>query len=202
MQVCTSLQTDSHASTSLLIFFQAGCPSCHPTNSVKALKAHLDAITTLIRWFCTCVHLCVHSYTASALTKPPGFCFCWAGARATYGVCAGKVKLSSLCHVADVWLAFCDQLSVFLSRSSSLLSSSLVARNLRHLCHICTYTTMFNKFLSLLRPPPIGEQSIVMSASLSLSLCLSVCDHIFGTTHPFFTDFFVRVTYSSGSVLL
>ena len=35
MQVCTSLQTDSQASTSIL-----GCPSCRPTNSVKALKAH------------------------------------------------------------------------------------------------------------------------------------------------------------------
>ena len=35
MQVCTSLQTDNHASTPL----QAGCPSCRPTNSVKALKA-------------------------------------------------------------------------------------------------------------------------------------------------------------------
>jgi len=39
MQICTSLQTDNHASTSLLSFLQAGCPSCHPTNSVKALKA-------------------------------------------------------------------------------------------------------------------------------------------------------------------
>jgi len=39
MQICTSLQTDNHASTSLLIFLQAGCPSCDPTNSVKALKA-------------------------------------------------------------------------------------------------------------------------------------------------------------------
>jgi len=39
MQVCTSLQTDNHASTTLLSFLQAGCPSCHPTNSVKALKA-------------------------------------------------------------------------------------------------------------------------------------------------------------------
>jgi len=38
MQVCTSLQTDNHASTPLLSFLQAGCPSCHPTNSVKALK--------------------------------------------------------------------------------------------------------------------------------------------------------------------
>jgi len=39
MQVCTSLQTDNHASTRLLSFLQAGCPSCRPTNSVKALKA-------------------------------------------------------------------------------------------------------------------------------------------------------------------
>jgi len=37
MQVCTSLQTDNHISTPLLSFLQAGCPSCHPTNSVKAL---------------------------------------------------------------------------------------------------------------------------------------------------------------------
>jgi len=39
MQVCTSLQTDKHASTPPLSFLQAGCPSCRPTNSVKALKA-------------------------------------------------------------------------------------------------------------------------------------------------------------------
>ena len=38
MQVCTSLQTDNHASTGLLSFLQAGWPSCRPTNSVKALK--------------------------------------------------------------------------------------------------------------------------------------------------------------------
>ena len=39
MQDCTSLQTDNHASTPPLCFLQAGCPSCRPTNSVKALKA-------------------------------------------------------------------------------------------------------------------------------------------------------------------
>jgi len=38
MQVCTSLQTDNHVSTPPLSFLQARCPSCHPTNSVKALK--------------------------------------------------------------------------------------------------------------------------------------------------------------------
>ena len=39
MQVCTLLQTDNHANTSPLSFLQAECPSCRPTNSVKALKA-------------------------------------------------------------------------------------------------------------------------------------------------------------------
>jgi len=39
IQVCTSLQTDNHASTPPLSFLQAGHPSCRPTNSVKALKA-------------------------------------------------------------------------------------------------------------------------------------------------------------------
>ena len=34
MQVCTSLQTDNHASTPPLSFLQAECPSCHPTNSI------------------------------------------------------------------------------------------------------------------------------------------------------------------------
>jgi len=37
MQVCTSLQTDNHASTPLLSFLQARCPFCRPTNSVYAL---------------------------------------------------------------------------------------------------------------------------------------------------------------------
>ena len=39
MQVCTLLQTDNHASTPPLSFLQTGCPSCRPTNSIKALKA-------------------------------------------------------------------------------------------------------------------------------------------------------------------
>jgi len=37
--MCTSLQTDNHDSTPPLSFLQAGCPSCCPTNSIKALKA-------------------------------------------------------------------------------------------------------------------------------------------------------------------
>jgi len=42
MQVCTSPQTDNHASTPPLSFLQAGCPSCRPTNSAKALKAKIN----------------------------------------------------------------------------------------------------------------------------------------------------------------
>jgi len=40
MQVCTSLQTDNHASIPSLSFLQAGCPSCRQTNIAKALKAY------------------------------------------------------------------------------------------------------------------------------------------------------------------
>ena len=47
MQVCTSLQTDNNASTPPLSFLQAGCPSCRPTNSVKALKARV--LTELLK---------------------------------------------------------------------------------------------------------------------------------------------------------
>jgi len=39
VQVCTSLQADNHANIPQLRFLQAGCPSCRPTNSIKALKA-------------------------------------------------------------------------------------------------------------------------------------------------------------------
>jgi len=49
MQVCTLLQTDNHASTPpLKVFLQAGCPSCRPTNSVKALKARQNSINMQI----------------------------------------------------------------------------------------------------------------------------------------------------------
>jgi len=49
MQVCTSLQTHDHASTPPLSFLQAVCPSCRPTNSIKALKA-IEYITVHTVW--------------------------------------------------------------------------------------------------------------------------------------------------------
>jgi len=58
--ICTSLQIDNHASTSPLKFLQAGCPSCRPTNSVKALKAgsHLSKTWLTLRQF--------HIFTANS----------------------------------------------------------------------------------------------------------------------------------------
>jgi len=53
MQVCTSLQTDNHASTPSVSFLQAGRPSCHPTNSVKALEAGGTGHTTGSTMGCT-----------------------------------------------------------------------------------------------------------------------------------------------------
>jgi len=49
MHVCISLQTDNHANTPPLSFLQAGCPSCRPANSVKALKAQG---TQEMQWYC------------------------------------------------------------------------------------------------------------------------------------------------------
>jgi len=52
VQVCTALQTDNHASTLPLSFLQAGCPSCRPTNNVKALTKcrHLTVQKVLKRF--------------------------------------------------------------------------------------------------------------------------------------------------------
>jgi len=58
MQVCTSLQTDNHASTSPLSFLQAGCPSCRPTNSVRTLKAAENR-----QWPEKCASPFCHKYT-------------------------------------------------------------------------------------------------------------------------------------------
>jgi len=42
MQICTSIQTNNHASTPQLSFLQAGCPSCCPTNSQSTEGKNLD----------------------------------------------------------------------------------------------------------------------------------------------------------------
>jgi len=51
MQICTSPRADNHASTPPLNFLQAGCPSCRPNNSIKALKAELNVHSSEILVF-------------------------------------------------------------------------------------------------------------------------------------------------------
>jgi len=64
MQVCTLFETDNHASTSPLSFLQAGCPSCRPTNSVKALKATGNTNTNNIKITIENANLCGKSVCA------------------------------------------------------------------------------------------------------------------------------------------
>ena len=69
MQVYTLLRADSHASISPLSFLQAGCPSCHPSNSVKALNAKITMVITRRKIVCPLksyefIHLCMVSMIA------------------------------------------------------------------------------------------------------------------------------------------
>ena len=52
--ICTLLQTANHAITPPLSFLRAGCPSCCPTNSVKALKAFVLDKRPLNYCSCSC----------------------------------------------------------------------------------------------------------------------------------------------------
>jgi len=75
MQVCTSLQTDNHASTRPLSFLQARYPSCRPTNSVTALKAQ-SADSALMLIVClpvVSVSLSVHMASSCQLVAL-GYC--------------------------------------------------------------------------------------------------------------------------------
>ena len=79
MQVCTSLQRDNHASTPPLCFLQAGCLSCHPTNSVKALNVlfqHTFRIYKIIFFLQKCI-ICCNAYTIDAvIILPLVACIC------------------------------------------------------------------------------------------------------------------------------
>ena len=82
MQVCTSLQTDNHASTPPFCFLQAGCPSCRPANRVKALKAiRLTCIKTTKRlcrqtYFTKCHKHQKYKTVSHVLTRSVRLSFC------------------------------------------------------------------------------------------------------------------------------
>lgn len=86
----------------------------------------------VVGWFLCC------SYTAEAMTKPPGFCFCWAGVRATYGVCSGKV-----CTASSGWWGLCWLL---LSRWHNLVNVTV----LMWCCHGTCFSQYYCCYVLLL----------------------------------------------------
>ena len=98
-------------------------------------------------------------------------------------------------HAADLSLSL--SLSLYYKKDGKTISD---------LCAIKSH--------GVITPPPIGSAeycyervclfvclSVCLSIYPSVCVCLSVYDHISGTTHPIFT-IFVHVTYGRGSVLL
>jgi len=66
MQICISPHTGNHASIPPLSFLQACCPFCHPTNSVKALKAKIEVTVAVVFW---------HPSQLSAMSKEVKNCY-------------------------------------------------------------------------------------------------------------------------------
>jgi len=54
-----------------LFFFQARCPSCHPTNSVKPLKVDLYSGRKKGSWLADTAFLKIHQLTSIYSTKKP-----------------------------------------------------------------------------------------------------------------------------------
>jgi len=85
IEICTLPQTDNHTGIPPLSFLQAVCPSCSPTNSVKALK--VTCVQYNVRHYCrgTVQHVSqlkscqlVHSFQYNTtLRKQVGECFFW-----------------------------------------------------------------------------------------------------------------------------
>jgi len=97
MQVCTSLRTDNHASTPPLSFLQAGCPSCHPTNSVKALKAYQWLMMSIRQQVTSAAATAAGIVRHGAVPLHPGE-LATAHARQTRLVVAGQVRVGRARH--------------------------------------------------------------------------------------------------------
>jgi len=53
----------------------------------------------------------------------------------------------------------------------------------------CLRAPLTNDTVCFVTPAPMGERSIAMKVSVCLCMCLSVRDHVFGTTRPICTKF-------------
>ena len=124
MQVCTSLQTDNHASTPPLSFLQAGCPSCCPTNSIKAQKAvlwnqlHYETKSSFDKWSHSCTHIFIALLDKCLIVQAPVSFF--------DATPVGRIlnRFSSDVFSVDDTLPFI--LNIFLAQSFSLLGVVIV----------------------------------------------------------------------------
>ena len=101
MQVCTLLQTDNHARTPPLSFLQAGCPSCCPTNSVKALQVRALKVTSVkpVRWITETILGPVLFPSGFHLNVPPDVCTQVTGGSKLLGTHHAQVRpLTRVCY--------------------------------------------------------------------------------------------------------
>jgi len=97
MQICTSIQTNNHSRTPPLSFLQAGCLSCRPTNSVKAL-------TWYEGWWhsSTCLICILFSVVNTAMC-----CYVWIIARVTRSL---WIVWDSVLIISGWWLVMMQAL--------------------------------------------------------------------------------------------
>jgi len=114
-------------------FLQAGCPSCRPTNSVKALKARwLPEVTEKINnahsmysslLFNNREPLHVRSAFISQELQSQASCVCW---RLHCGPSANlfQIPLTNTCPLCNVWSAAnCSQVNGYKKHGSDLVST-------------------------------------------------------------------------------
>ena len=85
------------------VFLKAGCPSCHPTNSVKALKAIVSSIKHS-ECRLTVRMLCIADLLGSVLRRLPAVCVCVCGV-------AVEVDMTDIASVKCRTASSCSELS-------------------------------------------------------------------------------------------
>jgi len=199
MQVCTSLQTDNHASTPPLCFLQAGCPSCRPTSSVKALKdkGPLNGCVCVFvncNWECVCICLCREQWHVVSFQHGRWSCscvVCWrdrAMARASGGwhststdFTAAALKCCAVQWDTSCWLRLFSGLLMELFCYLQYVCVCSVLNDLEHVLSLCQFVQWLQCTV-LLKPDgflPVWNRNYrIGSCSLSfhvLYVCVWVC---------------------------
>ena len=158
IQVCTSLQADKHASTPLLSFLQAGCPSCHPTNSVKALKAIVDTLPVIKKQNPVCAEYSMSTVClVTSVWFSPVVVVRWLAAEARH------------LHPHDLPVPHCHCRCPACSVQCPSSSQLSPAYHPHH--HLCTHAKSSEKFHQIATNIPINYQ-VFTDTGIDSSLCL------------------------------